>query len=403
MYAIRADRAFDGAQFIRDATVLIDGTQIVAISAGAAELPDGCRLRDFGAATVLPGLIDAHVHLVADSADAALDRVAGYSDVELDAVMTDGLRRNLAAGVTTVRDLGDRNFSALLRRDAQAAAGYTDGLPTIQAAGPPITSPGGHCHYLGGEAADRAALAAAVAERAERGVDIVKVMSSGGMLTLGTDVLAPQFSDADLQFLCDAAHAAGLRITAHAHALAAVEQVLAAEVDGIEHCSCLTERGPVLSDDLLEQLAGSQVVVGGALGAPKEGFLNLGPQALATMQRMHTTPEQMMAKRRETTARMLQAGVRLIASTDAGIAEHKPHGSVHLAVADLVEAGASPAAALAAATAASAAACGLGEQKGRLRAGFDADLGVVDGDLSIDPEALTQVRAVVLRGTLTDA
>lgn len=399
MLAIRADRAFNGSGFLRAATVLIDGAGILAVSSGAADVPDGCELREYPGCTVLPGLIDAHVHLVADSADAALDRVAGYSDAELDAVMTDSLRRSLAAGVTTVRDLGDRAFSALLRRDAQASDGYRDGLPTIQAAGPPITSPGGHCHYMGGEAADRSELAAAVAERADRHVDVIKVMASGGMLTLGSDVLAPQFADADLQFLCDAAHAAGLPITAHAHALAAVEQVLQAGVDGIEHCSCLTEHGPQITDDLLDRLAVSQVVVGGALGAPKEGFVNPGPQALATMQRMNITPEQIMAKRRESTERMLRAGVRLIASTDAGISAPKPHGSVHLAVSDLVKAGAPVEFALAAATAASAEACGLAARKGRLGEGFDADVLVVDGDLSADIEALTTVRSVVLRGT----
>ncbi|MGI8881102.1 MAG: amidohydrolase family protein [Jatrophihabitans sp.] len=316
MLAIRADRAFDGSAFVPAATVLVDGARILSASSGAADLPDGCELREYPGCTVLPGLIDAHVHLVADSADAALDRVAGYSDAGLDAVMTDSLRRSLAAGVTTVRDLGDRQFSALLRRDPQSAVGHGDGLP----------------------------------------------------------------------------------ITAHAHALAAVEQALRAGVDGIEHCSCLTEHGPQITDDLLDRLAASEIVVGGALGSLKEGFVNPGAQALATMQRMGTTPEQFIVTLRESTARMLRAGVRLIASTDAGISAHKPHGSVHRAVSDLVDAGASVESAVAAATSGSAEACGLADRKGRLREGFDADLLIVDGDLSTDVAALAAVRSVVLRG-----
>ena len=76
---------------------------------------------EFSDATVLPGLIDTHVHLAADSGFGALDRIAGFTDDEMDAVITDGLRRHLASGVTTVRDLGDRRFGVLERRDRQRA------------------------------------------------------------------------------------------------------------------------------------------------------------------------------------------------------------------------------------------------------------------------------------------
>ena len=88
----------------------------------------------------MPGLIDTHVHLVADSAFGALDRVAGYTDDEIDAVVSEGLRRQLAAGVTTVRDLGDRRFCVVDRRDRQRSGAASGPEPTILAAGPPITS-----------------------------------------------------------------------------------------------------------------------------------------------------------------------------------------------------------------------------------------------------------------------
>ncbi len=109
-----------------------------------------------------------------------------------------------------------------------------------------MTSVGGHCHYLGGEVSGEAEIRSAIAARVDHGVDVVKVMASGGMLTPGTDQLGSQFSDQDFQLIVDLAHAAGLPVTAHAHALVAVRQALTVGVDGIEHCTCLTVQGPVI-------------------------------------------------------------------------------------------------------------------------------------------------------------
>jgi Amidohydrolase family len=94
--------------------------------------------------TLLPGLIEAHTHLVTDSGVSALDRVAGYSDEQIDEVITRALREQLLAGVTTVRDLGDRRFRVVQRRGRQSATGAIE--PTIVASGPPLTSIAGHCH-----------------------------------------------------------------------------------------------------------------------------------------------------------------------------------------------------------------------------------------------------------------
>ena len=119
---------FDGERFTNGgATVVIDDGRIAGVEPGLPDVPDGWRVIDHPDATVLPGLIDTHVHLVTDSGMGALDRVAGYSDDELDAVITDGLRRQLAAGVTTVRDLGDRRFNVVDRRDRPLGSGGRTG------------------------------------------------------------------------------------------------------------------------------------------------------------------------------------------------------------------------------------------------------------------------------------
>ena len=152
MYAIRARYCFDGTSFRRGGgTVLVEDGVIVGVDAYRLQVPQRCA-NSVHDGTLLPGLIDAHTHLVADSGVGALGRVAGYSDKQLDQVITNALSDQLRAGVTTVRDLGDRRFRAAERR-----ARHTDGVtePTIVASGPPITSSGGHCHFLGGEVSGR--------------------------------------------------------------------------------------------------------------------------------------------------------------------------------------------------------------------------------------------------------
>jgi imidazolonepropionase-like amidohydrolase len=101
----------------------------------------------------------------------------------------------------------------------------------------------------------------------QRGVDIVKVMASGGMGTFGTDILGTQFSTTEMRFLVERAHAAGLPVTAHAHSLSAAQQAVETGVDGIEHCSCLTPTGPAVSDELLDSLVAGGIIVGSALGS----------------------------------------------------------------------------------------------------------------------------------------
>jgi imidazolonepropionase-like amidohydrolase len=401
MFAIRARRMFDGETFSGGpVTVLVDGGRISAIEADFPELGDGWTEARFDDATVLPGLIDTHVHLVADSGDWALDRVPGYSDRELYDVISEGLQRQLAAGVTTVRDLGDRRFNVANRgRSHTAGSSPTPAEPTVLASGPPLTSPGGHCFFLGGEVADRSAMAAAIAERADHGVDIVKIMASGGMNTPGTDVMRTQFTDDELAFLVDEAHAAGLPVTAHAHGLPAVEQALAAGVDAMEHCSCLTEDGVRVTDEVLETLVKRQIPVGAALVTPPPEGFNLAPPAVkAMLQRAGVTPEKVRAMRLQTVARMHQAGVRFVAGRDSGLQSWLAHGSMWNAVAFYVEAGATTAEAAAAATSRAAEACGIADHCGRLRVGYDADILVVGGDVQADITRLADVRAVVLRG-----
>ena len=396
-FVIRAPHAFDGERALPGgASVLVDDGRIVGVEPASAPLPDGWPVADFPGCAVLPGLIDVHVHLCGDAGPGALERLPAFGDGELAAVIDDGLRRQLAAGVTTVRDLGDRRWAVVQLRDAA-----TPGLPTILASGPPITSVRGHCWHMGGEAAGADALRAAVRERAERGVDVVKVMAAGGGTTAGSDILRCQFTTEELRVVVDEAHAAGLPVTAHSHALAGVEQALAAGADGIEHCTCLTASGVRATDEVVEALARRQVAVCPTLGALPG--LPPPPPLVGLLARAGLTPEQGREARIRLVATLYRGGVTLTSGTDAGIGPPKPHGVLPHAVAALRESDVPAAAALASATAVAARCCGIADRTGRLRAGLAADLLVVHGDPLADVGALERVAAVVVRGERVDA
>jgi imidazolonepropionase-like amidohydrolase len=386
--AYRAARAFDGERFLPGgALVLVDGATLAGVEPGSAPAPAGCAVTELPDTTLLPGLVDTHVHLCADSGPRALEQVPELSAADLAAVVAEAEQQHLRAGVTTVRDLGDHRWTVVER-----ARSGGDG-PTIVAAGPPITSARGHCWSMGGEATGPDQLRRAVRERAERGAGVVKVMASGGLMTPGTDLNAYQFDPGELRAVVGEAHRYGLPVTAHAHALTAVEHCLAAGVDGIEHCSCLTATGVRTPPALAAALARSGTAVCPTLGrAP--GVLP-PPHVQARMAATGATYEAQLAN----VARLQQAGVALLAGTDAGISPPKRHGVVPMAVADLVhECGVPLVQALAAATGRAARACGLADRTGRLAAGLDADLLLVEGDVTRDLTALQRPRLVVSRG-----
>jgi imidazolonepropionase-like amidohydrolase len=393
MFGIRAGGAFDGERVLPGgALVLVDGGRIVGVEPGAAPAPDGCEVLEAPGGTVLPGLVDAHVHLCADGTDGTLDRIEEPSQEGMAAVIGQSLRRHLAAGVTTVRDLGDRRFAVLDWRSSTHSGVY----PAVVAAGPPVTSAGGHCANMGGEASGEDQLRAAVRERADRRVDVIKIMTSGGFSTTGTQVMLCQFTLEEVRIVVEAAHAAGLPVTAHAHGLPAVHMAMAAGADGIEHCSFLTDKGVSQSEEDLARLAEAGTAVCPALGIT--GPLTPTPNAAALLAQHRMTMEQVVEMNKRRVGQMHAAGVRIVAGTDGGISAAKPHGLLPVSAAFLVDGGVSTVAALASATALAAHACGVGDRKGRLRAGYDADLLVVDGDPVADIGALARPVAVYAGG-----
>jgi hypothetical protein len=237
--ALRAARMFDGTGALPDPTVIIDGAVILAAGRGLP-VPDGAQLIDLPGATILPGLVDGHVHLVFDASDDPVGQLAERDDAAAFAAAAGAARRAAQGGVTTVRDLGDRGFLVLGLRDA---ARTDTTLPRILAAGPPITTPGGHCHFLGASAAGADGIRNAIRERADRGVDVIKIMASGGNMTPGSRPELAQYTRDELRAAVTEAHRHGLAITAHAHGTSAITDAVAAGMDGLEHASFMTADG----------------------------------------------------------------------------------------------------------------------------------------------------------------
>jgi imidazolonepropionase-like amidohydrolase len=388
LMVLRAAAMFDGISptlMAGPSVVIADGV-IVAVHGPAGPFPPGAAVIDLPGLTLMPGLVDAHLHLCFDATSDPVGHLAETGDDLLRERMAGAARRALRAGVTTVRDLGDRGYLALDLRDRGPAIGAGP-LPAIVAAGPPITTPGGHCHFLGGAASGERALRAAVRERADRGVDVIKVMASGGNMTPGSLAHEPQFGVGALRAIVDEAHRHGLPVTAHAHSARSMADAVAAGVDGIEHATFMTAGGVDAPEALIRAIAAQRTAVGWTVGRDPGRAGTVPPQIASRM------PGLGAARRR-----LYQSGAVLVPGSDAGVSPAKPHDVLRYAPEDLAAAGLSPAEVLQAMTSRAAQACGLGHRKGRIAAGFDADILAIDGNPLDDPAAIRKLRAVYIGG-----
>jgi len=396
MRALKARVVFDGERFLDGgATVMVDDGQIMGVEPLGYDAPDGCEVTAYDG-TLLPGLIDCHVHLVATGLPGGLESSPTLSDEGLDQTIRNSLATTAAAGVTTVRDLGDTRFRTLLHRDQRE-----DGLPRILASGPPLTVPDGHCHYLGGVVDGGDSIRAALAEHVERGVDVIKVMASGGMLTVGSDVSGVQFSAEDLKLVIELAHDAGLPVTAHAHSLNGIKHAIVAGVDGIEHFTGFVEGGwSPIPDEVLNDVAERRILVDPTLGFDAEAFQRFPPppNVQALLEASGKGPIESIRERYADIPRFREHGLRIISGLDAGAGPPKPHGNLWRAINDLVEGGYPVTEALVSATSDAAAALRVAAETGTLTPGKAADVLVVDGDLRTEPGALRRPLAVLVRG-----
>jgi imidazolonepropionase-like amidohydrolase len=378
MLSIRAARLFDGDTLHADPIVVIEDGTILSTTGPATG-----HVTDLGEVTLIPGMIDAHIHLSFDASPDPVAALAARTDGEVLAQMRSAAHTALLAGVTTVRDLGDRGYLALRLRTEFTAD--PAGGPHILSAGPPITTPRGHCWYLGGETEGVQGVVGAVRERAARGCDVIKVMATGGELTMGTLPYQPQFTLAELTAITTEAARLGIPTTAHAHGAAGIGNAIAAGFQVIEHCSFLTERSAELDYDVFAALKQSDVVISATLGHLP------GYQPTARVAAV-------LARLTSIFGELIDAGLNFIVSSDAGISPAKPHSILAYSASHFTQLGATPLHALRAITSLAAKACRVDDRKGHLAPGFDADLVAVPGNPLTDITTLREPTAVYRLG-----
>jgi imidazolonepropionase-like amidohydrolase len=373
-----------GAPPARGLAVVVEGDRIVAVV--PADRAASGRVLELDGLTLLPGLINCHVHLCLGGEPDPVRplREEAVALTALKALVR--ARQTLEAGVTTVRDLGGRDYVELAVRDA-IRSGLVPG-PRILAAGRGICMTGGHGWWFGREADGPVEVRRAVREQLKAGADVIKLLATGGVMTPGVDPHAPQLDLDEIRAAVDEARKAGRRVAAHAQAAQGIAWCVEAGVTSVEH-------GVFLTEAVAARMARDGVALVPTLVAP-EAIVRGGLEA-SIPEFMVRKAEALRVRHREAFRLALRAGVTVAAGTDAGTPLN-PHGSLVPELRLMVEEGLSPLGALQAATATAARVLGLEQETGRVAPGLAADLLAVAGDPTERIEALDAVRLVMVRG-----
>ena len=373
-FVLRGGRAWDGrSDTARETAVAVDGA--IAGSAGPGESIDmsGC--------TVVPGLMEAHAHLCFNGEANWRQVYDADSPVGMALRMAGNGRTMLEAGITTVRDLGAPTATSIEVRDA-FAKGLVAG-PDLLVAGAPITTTGGHCHFMGGEADGELEVRRAVRERVKAGCDWIKVMATGGNMTRGTNTLAAQYTVPELRACIEEAHRLRLRVAAHCHGTAGIRAAVEAGVDMLEHCSFTGEGRIDFDPAVVDAIADKGIIVSPTVSIGWRKWADDG----------------LRRARAEALKTMFARGCKVIMSPDCGI-PGVPHAALAGALDVLSEyAAMPPVEALKLATSRAAELLDLPD-RGVIAEGKRADLLVVEGDPLSDLLALRRVRLVVKAGEI---
>ena len=378
---LTAPRVMTGDRTVTDGALVI-GEDVLEWVGPAGALPAeyaALPRTDYPGATIMPGLIDSHVHLAFDGGPNPAARMRSETDEQQLVLMLHSARDLLGVGVTTARDLGARAYLDVVVRDA-VAAGLARG-PRMVVAARPITVTGGHCWFMGGEADSDDELRRMVRTHHKRGADLIKIMSTGGFMTTGSAPWYAQFTRAQLAVVVEEAGRVDKPVAAHAHGIEGIHRAVEAGVTTLEHCSFVTETNERRFDEPLA----ARIAERGIFVCPT---INVNAPYVAELTGT-VVGEHLKA--------MHEMGVRLIAGTDAGI-DNTPHHQYVGGLEYFVTLGFRPADVLAMATTEAAAALGVDAITGRLAPGFDADVIVVDGDPSTDIAALGKLQRVIARG-----
>lgn len=398
--AVRAAHLVDtqSGQLRDNPVVVIEGERIVDVRYDG-QVPANAKLIDLGGATLLPGLIDCHVHLTGDPGEVKGDyyeAILKRSSIDSAILAPTYAKRTLDAGFTTVRNLGAGDYVDVALRNA-INRGDIPG-PRMLVSGPPLGATGGHAdgttgfspwitfQGIDGVADGVDAIRHRVRENVKNGADVIKFMASAGVLSAEASVGAPQYSQEEMNAIVDEAHRWGKKVAAHAHGAEAIKMAIRAGVDSVEHSSLIDDEGlklakqhgtyldfDIYNDDyILDEYA-------------KKGF----PASTVEKERMVGRVQ------RENFQRAVKAGEKLAFGTDAGV---YPHGWNGKQFAKMAQWGMTPMQSIQAATVNAADLLGLKDKLGALAPGYYADLVAVSGEPLKDITQLEHVHFVMKAG-----
>jgi imidazolonepropionase-like amidohydrolase len=402
---VRAGHLFDstGDTYRDNVVITIENDRIKAVTpAGSTQIPSGASVVDLSNSYVMPGLIDCHTHL-----GSRADRYAeiwSFKDTPLQSAFSAvvNARKTLMAGFTSVRDVGGVPFVAVdLRRSIDE--GYVPG-PRVNAAGPGISITGGHGDlnnysptvsglmypaerdYSIADGVDQ--IRHTIRAQVKYGVDVIKIMSTGGVLSKGDSPGAPQYTLEELKAAVDESHMAGRKIASHAHGALGIKNAIIAGIDSIEHASLVDDEGIRLAKEhgtyFVMDIYNDDYLTGDAIkyGLPAENL----------------EKEKMVGKlQRENFEKAFKAGVKMAFGTDAGV---YPHGDNARQFKYMVQYGMTPAQAIRAATSSAADLLGTLRNVGTIEAGKFADIIAVGNDPLKEVRSLENVGFVMKGGVI---
>lgn len=382
-------------------TVIVEGDRITGLADGFAAAGNGDTIIDLKNATLLPGLMDMHVHLTGEQSPASYTERFFMNPADFALRSTVYARRTLMAGFTTVRDLGASDNLNNSLRDA-IAKGWVVG-PRIFSVGKALATTGGHGDPTNGLADEFKGdpgpkdgvingpddARKAVRQRYKDGADLIKVTGTGGVLSLAKNGLNPQLTEEEFRAIVETAHDYGMKVAVHAHGDVGMQRAVRAGVDSIEH-------GTYMSDETIKlmkehgtwyvptlsagRFSGEKAKIDGYFPAVvRVKAAMIGPLIAATFQRAY------------------QAGVKIAFGTDQGVA---PHGENAREFGYMVEAGMPSMKAIQSATLGGAQLIGIEKDYGTVEPGKVADLVAVPGDPLADINVMTKVNFVMKAGVV---
>jgi imidazolonepropionase-like amidohydrolase len=383
-----------GRMVDRPVVTVVDG-KVTAVASGGA-VPAGAKRIDLGDATIVPGLIDMHVHLTS-LAEVGGYQTLKYTDSFWGAVGVANAAKTLRAGFTTVRNVGASDFQDVGLREA-IDGGWVVG-PRIVAAGYAIGATGGHCDDNALPPSYDKKLPSVVNSPEEArakvrwlhkyGAEVIKICATGGVFSLGDSVGGQQLSLEEMKAIADEAHMLHMKVAAHAHGDEGIKTAILAGIDTIEHVS--------LASDEAIRLA----IARGTwfdMDIYNDDYILATGTANGTEQESLDKERMIGLKQRQTFQRAVRAGVKMAFATDAGV---YPHGDNAKQFAKMVEWGMTPLQAIRAATLSAAEALGR-DDVGVIAPGRWADMVAVSGDPTADVRVLEHPVAVVKGGVRVD-